>query len=208
MKNGVTKEQLRQLQDKKNILQNVCWKPDQLKNGYRKFYPYLPIGYVKSRLIEVLGVENLSFVLQKDQPDYAMGHIEVMFEGGELKTFSAIGVEKEGKNITDKEKKDKVKFKGNVADTIKSCAEWLGLAVPNEIEAKSLKEENKIVYDKKGNAIGNIYSSQEKINAYLNGMSHSRYLLAKVYQINKQKFDGDKELTNQLSNLLKAIDNE
>ena len=203
---GVTPKMLAELADKKIILENIRWKPDALKGGKRSFYPYLPGDFVKRRLFEILGAGNLQFMLEKDEQFYAKGSLGVLMASGEWNFYSAIGVEKEGKGLADVEKKNKVKFKGNVTDTIKSCAEWLGLAVPEGVSVKRLTEKDKKVYKDNGDLIGSIYDT-EKISNYLNGISQTRYYLAKVYSIHKPRFEDDKILMDNLEFLLKTLDN-
>jgi len=204
---GVTSQMLKELADKNVILKNVKWKPDKLNDGYRLFFPYLSGHFVKRRLIEVLGVQNLQFMLEKDEEYFAKGSIGI-FCNSDWNFYSAIGVEKEAKNISDNEKKNKIKFKGNVTDTIKSCAEWLGLMLPIGVEKKTLREENKIVMKKDGEKIGHIINDLDKINNYLNGISNTKFLISKIYQINKEKFDKNKELLENLKTLLNTLENE
>ena len=203
---GVTPAMLVELANKEIILENVKWKPDQLRSGFRSFYPYLSGDFVKRRLIEVLGAHNLQFMLEKDEEFYAKGSIGILMEGGEWNFYSAIGVEKEGKGITDQEKKNKVKFKGNVTDTIKSCAEWLGLMVPAGVTQKKLKEDGgKTVFTSKGDAIGHVNNNSQEINNYLNGISATKYLISQVYSINKEKVNQAEDLQKALSLLMKGL---
>lgn len=199
---AVTQEKLAELRDKKTLLNNVYWKADKDFGDKQLFFPYLSIDFVKNRLIEVLGSENLQFMLEKDEEFYAKGSIGVLMESGEWNFYSAIGVEKEGKGLTG-EKLNKVKFKGNVSDTIKSCAEWLGLSVPIGITQKTLAKSGDFVLDSAGKKIANVKYEQQKINNYLNGLSETRYLIAKIYDINKEKMTPAIETT--LKNLLNDL---
>lgn len=202
---GVTPEMLAELADKKTILENIKWKPDALRNGKRTFYPYLAGDFVKRRLFEVLGAQNLQFMLEKDEEYFAKGSLGVfMADTAEWNFFSALGVEKEGKGLTDVEKKNKVKFKGNVTDTIKSCAEWLGVCVPAGVTSKTLVEKDKKVYSGKGVLVGSIYDN-EAVSSHLNGLSQTRYLLAKVYQLNKEAFTGNERLMENLKQIMEDL---
>jgi hypothetical protein len=203
---GVTPEMLAELANEKVILENIRWKPDKVSPGKQLFFPYLPIDFVKPRLFDILGAENMEFILEKDQERYALGRLGIRFSHTptEMQYYTAIGVEKEGKNVKDQEKRDKVKFKGNVADTIKSCAEWLGLMVPASVTEKWLTVKDKKAYTDKGELIGTIYEN-DKISAYLNGLSQTRYLISKVYQLNKKTFKENERLLQCLQELMEGL---
>lgn len=201
-KTGVTVEMLAELKNKEILLANVQWKPDFSSGGSQTFYPYLSGDFVKRRLIEVLGAQNLQFMLEKDEEFYAKGSLGVLMENGEVNFYSAIGVEKEGRNVKDLEKKNKVKFKGNVTDTMKSCAEWLGLMVPEGVTRKTLKKDGDFVVSANGSKIGNPKIDQQKISNYLNGVSQSKYLVSQIYKLNKEKCDSDENIMNVLKSLI------
>ena len=79
---GVTPEMLAKLTEKRTLLENVRWKPDKGANGKRLFFPYLPIDFVKRQLFTVLGADNLEFILEKDQPELAVGRLSVVVTSG------------------------------------------------------------------------------------------------------------------------------
>jgi hypothetical protein len=186
-KGGISLEQIKKLGDKKIILENLSWKPDQkFKNGKRLFFPYLDIKFVKSRMIEVCGPGNVQFYLEKDQDKFAIGRMGVFIEG-EWVYNTAIGTERDSK-LKDEGKRNKVIFKGNHSDAYKSCAELFGLIVPREVASKTLDEkEDKVVYSAKGKKIGHIEWNKESVNAYLNNLNKSITMLAQVYSINKDE---------------------
>jgi len=183
-KGGLTQEAVAELGSRELILKNLCWKPDQLfKNGMRQFFPYLDIGFVKERLIEVCGAGNVQFTLEKENGQrYAIGSMGIFIDGDWVWN-TAIGTERDS-NLKDQTKRDKVVFKGNHSDAYKSCAELFGIIVPNDVKGKLLKEKDNVVYTPKDAKIGHINYNKDAINAYLNGMNQSLILLAQVYKSN------------------------
>lgn len=206
-KGGITAGQLSLLYDRKTILENLCWKPDQLtKTGKRIFFPYLDIKFVKSRLIEVCGPGNVQFTMEKDQEKYAIGSMGIFVEG-EWVWNTAIGTER-GSTLKDETKKNKVIFKGNHSDAYKSCAELFGLIVPRDIGAKMLVEKDKVVYTSGNKPIGNISYNKEAINAYLNNMNQSIVMMAQVYKSNEAAFKAHPEAEQKFRDIAEFLKSE
>lgn len=199
---GITSKQLALLGDKETIVNNLSWKPDQSTSAGRIFYPYLDIKFVKARMLEVIGPANMQFRIEKEDV-YAIGTMGIFVEGDWIYN-SAIGTERDPRNVKDKTKSDKVKYKGNHSDAYKSCSELFGLIVPKEVKPKILPERNKIIYDVTGKKeIGHLSSSMELINSYLNNINQSVTLLAQIWMMNPDFNQDDhvRELFTELREL-------
>jgi hypothetical protein len=206
-KGGITSAQLNLLTDRKVILENLCWKPDQAtKSGKRIFFPYLEIGFVKSRLIEVCGAANVQFLFEKDQEKFGIGRMGIFVEGEWIWNV-AVGTERDSK-LKDETKRNKVIFKGNHSDAYVSCASLFGLIVPRDIKMKMLAEKDKVVFTEKNKQIGNIEYNKEAINAYLNNMNQSIVMMAQVYKSNEEAFKAHPEADKKFREIAEFLKSE